>query len=298
MKKPILFIALIILSTINLSAQSAEADTSWKKGGFIGVNLTQVNFSHWAPGGDNNVSVAGNVNLFANYAKDKTIWDNSLDLAYALVKTGSEDVRKSDDKIDFTSKYGYRVGETKWYYAGLVNFKSQFAEGFKYPDDSNVVSKFLAPAYLTIALGLTYKPVDYFEVFFSPATGKWTFVTMQSLADAGAYGVDPARIENNMPVAGSGKNTRSEFGAYLNMKFKKDIMQNVTLSSKLELFNNYTDKDKDNARNVDVNWETALNLKVNKFITASVNVQVVYDANVIERTQFKEVIGVGFGYKF
>ena len=167
-----------------------------------------------------------------------------------------------------------------------MNFKSQFADGYAYPNDSIVVSKFMSPGYLTTAIGFTYKPVDYFEVFISPTTGKFTFVTDQTLSNLGAYGVD------------SGKTVRSEFGAYLNMKFKKDIMTNVNLTSKLELFNNYTDKDKNNAKKIDVNFENQLNMKVNKYITASILLVLVYDANVIERTQFKEVIGVGFGYKF
>ena len=298
MKLKITFLALCLIASSLIFAQNAEPDTSWKKGGFIGINFNQVSLSQWAPGGDNNLSLSSAVNLFANYEKDKTIWSNSLDLAYALIKTSSDPIRKSDDKIDFTSKYGYKIGEGKWYYAALLNFKSQFAEGFKYPDDSNVVSKFMSPAYLTLALGLTYKPTDYFEVFLSPATGKWTFVNDQTLADAGAYGVKAADIENGVLVPGSGENLRSEFGAYLNMKFKKDIMENITFMTKLELFNNYTDEDKDNAKNIDVNWETSLIMKVNKFITASVIAQLVYDANVVQRTQYKQVIGVGFGYKF
>ena len=75
-------------------------------------------------------------------------------------------------------------------------------------------------------------------------------------------------------------------------------MQNVTLITKLELFDNYTDKDKNNKTNVDVNWETGLNMKVNKLITATVATQLIYDHNVVKRTQFKEVLGVGFGLKF
>src|SRR5205085_12199944 len=127
---------------------------------------------------------------------------------------------------------------------------------------------------------------EYFEVYFSPITAKWTFVNDQTLSDVGAYGVDP------------GKNLRSEFGAYFTMKFKKDIMEHVNLYSKLELFNNYSDKDKDNAKKVDVNWENILTMTVNKFISASFTAQVIYDADVIETTQFKETIGLGLGYKF
>ena len=173
------------------------------------------------------------------------------------------------------------------------------ARGFHYPDDSTVVSKFLAPAYITVAIGVNYKPVDYFEIFLSPATGKFTIVNVQTLADVGAYGVDPAKKDvNGIPLSGTGKTIRSELGAYLNMKFKKDIMLNVTLFMKLELFDNYSDKNKNNRTNVDVNWETGLTMKVNKLITATVATQLIYDDNTIQRTQFKEVIGVGVGVKF
>ena len=75
-------------------------------------------------------------------------------------------------------------------------------------------------------------------------------------------------------------------------------MENVTLLTKLELFDNYTNKVPEDRDKVVVNWETGLNLKVNKFITASVATQLIYDYRVVQRTQFKEVLGIGFGYKF
>ncbi len=275
-----------MLIGLNVIAQTPTVkDTSWKSGGFIGINFSQVNLSQWSAGGENSLSLNASVNLFSNYLKGKIDWQNTLDLGYAYLESGDNGARKSDDKIDFTSKYSRKMSE-HWLYSGLVNFKSQFAPGYAYPDDSTVVSRFLAPGFLIASLGFTYKPVDYFEVLISPATGKFTIVTDKTLSDLGAYGVDP------------GKTVRSEFGAYLNMKFKKEIMTNVTFTSKLELFNNYTDKDKANAKKIDVNFENQLNLKVNKYITASVLAVLVYDANIIERTQFKELIGVGFGYKF
>lgn len=284
MKKSYLLILFALVLNTAYS-QTAPKDTSWKSGGFISINFSQTNLSQWTAGGETQMSLAGSANLFSNYLKGKIDWQNSLDLGYAVVRTESVGLRKSDDKIDFTSKYSKKFAE-KWLYSGLVNFKSQFTNGFAYPDDSVIVSKFMAPAYLTAALGFTWKPVEFFEVMISPTTAKFTFVLDQTLADLGAYGVAP------------GKTTHSEFGAYLNAKFKKDIMPNITLTSKLELFNNYTDPDKNNRKNIDVNFENTLNMKVNKFITASVYANVVYDANVIERTQFKEMIGVGFGYKF
>ncbi len=299
MKKLSLFISGFFFSCM-ATAQTpvTSVDTSWKKGGFITINFSQVSLNQWAQGGENSIALASAMNLFANYEKGKNTWNNTLDVAYAMLKSGSSPLRKNDDRIDFTSKYG-RLISGKWYYSALVNFKSQLARGYNYPNDSTVISKFLAPGYITVALGANYKPVDYFEVFISPATGKYTIVNVQALADAGAYGVEPAtKNSNGIPQPGTGKNVRSEFGAYLNLKFKKEIMQNVVLSTKLELFDNYTDKDKNNKTNVDVNWETGLSMKVNKIITATVATQLIYDDNTVKRTQFKEVLGVGVGFKF
>ena len=271
--------------SLNTIAQTAVVDTSWKKGGFFGLNFNQVGLSNWQQGGDNSVALSATTNLFANYLKGKIDWQNSLDMAYALVQSGTDKLKKSDDKIDLTSKYSRKFSE-KWLYSILFNFKSQFTEGFNYPNDSNIVSNFFSPAYIILSPGITFKPVSYFEILVSPVTGKWTFVMDETLSDGGAYGVE------------AGENIRTEIGAYLNMKFQKDILENTNLMTKLELFNNYTDKDKDNAKKVDVNWEVMLAMKVNKYITASINTQLIYDANVIEKTQFKESIGVGLGYKF
>lgn len=284
MKKLLPFLLLLMLS-IQSHSQTTEPDTSWKSGGFIGINFSQVNLSDWAPGGENSMSIAANTNLFANYVKGKVEFLNSLDMNYAVVRTSSQGLRKTDDRIELNSKYSRKISD-KWLYSALGNFKSQFTPGYNYPNDSVVISRFMAPAFLTLSLGITYKPAEYFEVMLSPATGKYTFVNDKTLSDAGAFGVDP------------GKTIRPEFGAYLNMRFKKDIMENVTLSSRLELFNNYTDKDKENAKNIDVNWESSVNMKINKFLTASITAQLVYDANVVERTQYRQVLAIGLGYKF
>jgi len=285
MKKISLVLSLTLVTCLQLFSQTTPPDTSWKKGGFVGLNFNQASFSNWAQGGENSIALSGTLNLFANYLKGKTDWQNNLDLAYSMVQTGSDKLKKSDDKIDLTSKYS-RSFSDHWLYSVLFNFKSQFADGYNYPNDSMIVSTFFSPAYVILSPGITWKPVDYFEVMLSPATAKWTFVNDQVLSDAGAYGVKP------------GETVRSEFGAYLNMKFKKDIFENVNFTSRLELFNNYTDEDKNNAKKVDVNWENTLLMKVNKFITATVYAQVLYDANVVERTQYKQTIGVGLGYKF
>jgi len=291
-----------------LIKQSADSLDGWKTGGVISINLTQVRLTNWAAGGENSVSVNGLLSLFANLKKGKSTWDNSLDLAYGILQQGDANIRKTDDKIDFTSKYGRKASKS-WYYAGLVNFKSQMTAGYNYPDDSTEISNFMAPAYVLGAIGMDYKPNTNLTVFISPLTMKMTLVNIQTLADAGAYGVDPAVYDDFGTMTEKGKTSRSEYGGYLRAIYKKDIMKNINLQNKLELFSNYTEE----PTHIDVNWEVLIALKVNKFISATIATQLIYDHDIDiavdrnndgvvdgvgPRTQFKEVIGVGLNYKF
>ncbi len=312
---------LIFVPVCRLFAQGTaitEKDTAWHKGGFININFSQVSLSNWAPGGESSISVIGLANVYMNYLTTRTTWENTLNLGYGLTKSGEDPVHKFEDKIDFVSKYSHVI-KGKLSYAGLVSFQSQFQPGYKYyPNDSNVLlSRFFSPAVVLVSVGLEWKPADYFSLYFSPATGKFTFVNDQNLADQGAFGVEPAVFD---PVTGAvikeGENTRVEFGAFVSAKFKKEIMHNVSLESKLDLFDNYTDKDADNKKNVDVNWTVLVTMKINKFLVASLGTELVYDHNTPvplyskdangqkfqdgtgPRTQFKEVLAVGFSYKF
>ncbi len=290
MKKLFLLLAMFTVTSLMAQDTATAPSPTWKTGGNLGLSFTQTSLTNWAAGGENSLSTNAYLSLFANWARGKGAWDNTLDLAYGLLKQGDADLRKSDDKIDLASKYGYKASE-KWFYTALLNFKSQFTNGYKYPNDSTVISTFLAPGYLTASLGMDYKPNDHFTAFISPLTAKMTLVNDQTLADAGAYGVDP------------GKKLRSEFGGFAKIAFKTDLMENVNFMTKADFFSNYLN----NPQNIDVNWEVLIAMKVNKFITANLSTQLLYDddINIVDkdgkvgpRTQFKEIFGVGFAYKF
>ncbi len=308
---------------ISLVSQSliAQTDTLWHKGGMFGANFNQTSLTNWAPGGESSVAFASLLNLFAHYKKNHIEWDNSLDLGYGFIKQGEQGIRKNEDKIDFLSKLGYKTSEEKkFFYTGLFNFKSQFDYGYNYPTDSTktLLSKFLAPAYIMLALGVDYKPNDHLSFFVSPVTAKITIVNDQELADQGSFGVDKAEYDVNGVKTKDGDKVRYEIGAYLNAKFQKDVLTNVNLLTKLELFSNYVE----NPMNIDVNWEVLISMKINKLMVASISTQLVYDDNIDiqkyeskngylvpvtnpngskvggPRTQFKEVLSIGFAYKF
>lgn len=307
-----ILLASMLMSGLAGQAQVVRDSTkNWIKGGDVGLNFSQSSFTNWAAGGENAVSLTAYTNVFSNYKKGENAWDNSLTMAYGLLQSGHSAPRKNEDKIDFTSKYGRYAFARHWYYSALLNAKSQFADGYNFPDDSTVISRFAAPAYLLVALGLDYKSTDgTFTLFISPATLKSTIVNDRKLANAGAYGVEAAEYDTAGVLIKEGKKVRYELGGYVRAQFKRDIAKNVNLATKLELFSNYLE----NPQNIDVNWEVLLNMKVNKFLTANLATQMIYDHDIpvpVERTidgvkvmgtgprlQFKEVLSLGLSYKF
>ncbi len=314
MNKIIIFSFLLLILLSSACSQEKKDTLGWHKSGFIGANFSQAAFSNWAAGGVNSIAGTGLFNFIDKYRGYKKYWDNSLDLAFGFLKSDDQGIQKSDDKIDLSSNYGkYAFG--KFYYSAQLDFLTQFAKGYNYPNDSVVVSKFMAPGYLTLGIGLNWKPNKYFSLFFSPITGKFTFVLDQVLADAGAYGVDSALHDSNGNKIQDGKQIRTQFGAYLNALFEKEIFKNIQFATKLQLFNDYTDKNASNRTNIDVNWETGLIMKVNGFLSAAVSTQLIYINDVPvpiyqtingiktqtgkgPRTQFKESLAISIGYKF
>jgi hypothetical protein len=269
-----------------------EEDTAhkegWKTGGLFTLNLAQGSLSNWQGGGDkSSFSAVGFLNLFAAWREGKHVWNNTLDLGYGYINTTSLGARKSDDRIDLLSKYGYEISKNL-YASALFNFRSQFAAGYAYATDpngvetKNLTSEFMAPGYMLISLGLDYKPQPYLSVFVSPFTERWVFVANDLLSSQGAYGVD------------TGATSRNEFGAFLSAEFNKDIMTNVSLKSRLDLFSNY----KSRPGNIDIFWTNVLAMKINKYLTANVALDLLYDDNAIARMQIRQLLGIGFSAKF
>jgi hypothetical protein len=277
---------ILVFSGPALFSQTVGPDTSWKAGGAIGLNLSQVSLKNWAAGGENSLATNGLISLFAKMKKDKISWDNTLDLGYGIVKQGKNSVRKSDDKLIFTSKFG-REAAGYWHYSALLDFRTQFDKGYDFnTSPKTLISKFMAPGYVTLSVGAEYKPNEKLFALISPVTGKATIVNDDTLSANGAFGVKP------------GKKTLMQFGWQVNSVFKTKVMEGVDFQTKLNLFGSYND-----IKHVVVNWENLLLLKVNKVISSSVSTQLIKDHNVKDsngrsKIQFKEVIAVGLLYNF
>lgn len=285
-------VLLFVIPVIAFSQEKNDTVKYWKRSGTFSANFSQVSLTNWAAGGESSMSGVFLLNYLANYKKDSLSWDNYISLGYGFLKNNDEELRKSTDRIEFNSKVGYNTGGN-WNYAGLVSFKSQFTDGYNYPRVTGdlPISKFLAPAYINLALGMDYKN-DYMSLFISPATGKFTIVNDDDLSALGEFGVE------------KGKKLRAEMGGSARLALKKEIFKNVTAQTKLDLFSNYFH----NPENIDVDWTFLLNLKVNEWLSANLLTQLIYDDDVkIENAetgkkapmlQFMEMFGVGLSFKF
>ncbi|MBB6613090.1 DUF3078 domain-containing protein [Pontibacter sp. Tf4] len=291
--------------TLTDSLETARED--WDFGGTGTINFSQVSLSNWAAGGQSSLSVLGIANVFGNYKKGKNTWNNTLGLTYGTIKLQNQRIRKSDDRLELNIKYG-RQATSDWFYSAQVNFRSQLTPTYTVSRDT-LLSNFLSPASVLASLGMDYKPNDKLSVFISPVTGKFTIVHDQKLADAGAFGVEAAEKDAlGNPIPGTGQNFRKEFGGFVNVRYKNEVLKNVVLQSKLDLFSNYLH----NPKNIDMNWENQVDLKVNSFLSASIFLHMVYDDDILIKTgqnddgsdirqprlQLKESLGIGLSYKF
>ena len=284
---------LLLISLVTLSHAQQQKDTLWTVNGQASVNFSQVSFSNWVAGGQNSVSGVGLFNISANYDKGRVSWENTLKTGYGLLKEEDDQVVKTEDKLEINSKYGMQCRRNEnIFHTVFVNFNTQFAPGYNYPNTDDKISGWFAPAYLTTAAGIDYKPSDKFSLFVTPLSGKFTFVTDEELSNAGAFGVDP------------GKTARAELGAIVKSELNTPVVKNVDLNTSLTLFSNYLN----NPQNIDVNWDVLLNMKINDYLSANLMTTLIYDHDILvpiddegntgRRIQLKQLFGVGLSYKF
>lgn len=260
---------------------------NWKTGAILSFNLSQASLSNWAAGGDN-FALSFNTYLHGHafYKKEKNSWDNTLDINLGYLKTTSIGARKTDDRLDVLSKYGYALNP-KLNLSGLFNFRSQFFKGYNYSSDGSKVysSNILAPAYVLVSAGIDYHPVKGLSIFVSPITSRWIIVSDDSLSMQGAYGVD------------TGRKTSNEIGAFVTVNYTTALNKIVSYTGRLDMFSNY----KHNPQNIDIYMTNMFVAKLSRVLSATWSLDIIYDDDVklfgknndSPATQLKSLIGVG-----
>ena len=307
--KKILFLLAFVFSFSSMKAQNTEKELAkkteeavkrlqdttvgWTKKGNITFLFNQSNFNNWVAGGENNISGNLGINYDFNYKKKDITWDNKVLASYGLLQSkNSEFEKKTDDRFEFNSIVGKKAfGE--WYYSFFLNFRTQFTKGYVYGTDANGKeirtenTNFLSPGYLTTGPGLFWKKSDNLKVNFAPLTSKITFVnkdftSIPGYVDGSYFGVD------------ANKSLRYELGFYASGYYKFNLMENVSAENTLNLYSNYLEE----AKNVDIDYSLAIVMKINKYMSANIAFQAIYDDNAFQGFQTREVFGLGVNYGF
>ena len=253
--------------------------------GSYGLNINQLALSNWAAGGEN--TFAGKAFASFTLLDHKKTFEQKLigNFAFGIARFASKGIEKQDDKIDLTYSLS-RNSMTQWNLSSIVTFNTQFANGYKYPNDSTVISTFFAPAYLTLSIGCSYKTKDErFQIYMSPSI--WI----------------------------PGEHIAPAIGVNFIINYKRSIGKNITYTTLLNTFYNYIERHDDDRLPIDVNWENTVNFMITKYISTILFVHLKYDHNTtfpvyddiegvqtvvdnVPKLQFKESLGIAFIHKF
>lgn len=283
---------LIVVSKIDvpeIQYVAVEPPKYWTNGILNQVGFSQVSLTNWAAGGSGSIAMNAYIDAHANYKKDKMIWENRMKLAYGFIQTIGEQYKKSDDRWQIDSKWGYRAVD-KLYFSAAFNFRTQFTPGYTYPANSEIkkVSSFMAPGYISVGAGIDYKPFDWISLNLSPLTGNWVIVTVPGFRTSYGNKEDQA--------------VRTELGAQFKGEIKKSF-KNFKVGTVITLFSDYLNKPQD----LQVYWDVDLGLTINKFLSANLRTNLIYDENILipddngdklPRVQFKEIFSLSFTYTF
>ena len=156
-----------------------EAEKAWKFDGTIGLNAAATGLVNWAAGGKNNVNGVAFAKLHLLYHKNAIAWETNFDTDFGMtwIDQKEDAFQKSSDNIKLATKLGWEF-KKNWYLTVLGSFQSQYALGRNYREGYNdIISKWLAPSYTDISIGIDYK-YSYngadFSVYLSPIAGRIT----------------------------------------------------------------------------------------------------------------------------
>jgi hypothetical protein len=312
--------AQIIQTTLDPN-QAPKPPSNWTKKNQLGFDISEIAFVNWSAGGTSSISGLFKGEFNRTYAKKNHKWVNELIVKYGLNKQDGIELRKTDDAFQFNSTYGFRKDTaSNWYYSSKLNFNTQFTDGYNYPNRDVAISKPFAPAYIFLGAGAENANKEKNRVFyFSPITLKTTLVLDQYLANQGSFGVkkavyapDPLDPAQQILIE-EGQKVKAEFGILFTAYMKNEIYKNIFYENRLSLYTDYLNK----FGNVDIDYDTRLDLVVNAYVKANIGVHLIYDddiktkKDVVDpatgntsqvndgpRMQLRQVLGVGLVYAF
>jgi hypothetical protein len=284
-RRPVLFPETVVL---NAESSLDLKVNYWRNLTSFGLNINQASFSdNWGAGGVNSLSLGGQFSYKTDYNKEDKNFASELILQYGTLNNKGQLARKTIDRIFLDNKVALKLSKS-WYFFGSLNFESQFDLGFSFSKDAQgnekrtLLSKFMAPGYLTQSFGFEYKPVKHFFLRIGTGTARQTFVLDRDLylTNPKNFGVVP------------GKTFRNELAFQLVSSFDKDIAKNLNLKSRYSVFANY-----ETLSRIDNRLDVTLTASVNRLINVSLAGIILYDDDMASKVQASQAMAFGLVYK-
>jgi hypothetical protein len=294
------FLLTVLFLTSNLIAQQPadgqevdilkidnKNENKFKFFGLTQFNFNQAYFENWVSGGENSMTGLLSVDYNINYLGEKGwVWDNNLMLSIGTTYlSGNAFFRKADDRIEINSVLSKKVN-TYWNYSAYFNFKTQMLPGYRYfkndgEDQKEKISRILSPTIIQLGLGWYYKEGDLAWFNVAPLAARGIFVSKdytQNLSPGQKYfGVE------------RGATSVVSMGASLSGLIQSNLMENITMDNKFNVYINYLI----NIKNIDFEWNANIRLKVNDKISSNLILHLQYDDDLISRLQIRELFGLG-----
>ncbi len=317
----------------------------WTNSITFDLGLNQTWMSEWAAGGYPTVSLAAGIDGKALYERGRASWNNRAQLNYGLLWSADKInlIQNSNDRIYLESKFDYKMtDQSKWRYSAGLDFKTQFGntlDNYRQEDPANPKSKwlgdvkarFFAPAYLNLALGVDWKPNNWFDMSVAPLTGSAVIVTAENRLRK-SYGMDAIEgtdyIEEDGTAMCNYKPVRFQLGAQVKANAKVNVNDWFNYETQVVFFGNYLGKeihkyeDKDGERYTThdwyrVSWDNKISFNVAKYFKVGLQTWLVYDPSVVYKyptshknydpansdtwqkarpVQFKEFFSINFTY--
>ena len=283
MKNIILLIALTI-QIQSIYSQEAMLESPpvspWAKVGTFLFLVNQSSFDNWIAGGVSNISGAIGVNYDFNYSKAKWSWDNKIIVAFGITKIKTQEIQKSNDRLEWNSVLGKKA-KGNWNYSLFLNFKTQFTDDLN--SETKGPTRILSPGYLQVGPGMLWRKSNNLKVNMAVATSKLIVVDKElTLPDNAYFGVE------------EGSSVRYELGASIGAYYKFTLMENITMENILNMYSDYLE----DPQNVDFDYTINIVMGINKYFSTNLAFQAIYDDNAFQGLQTRQMIGLGINYSF
>lgn len=317
-------------------------------GGGLQGALTSYN-DPWikVSGGDNSIALIASLHLRHTYTKNLFTVETKFDAKFGYnrmkVETTSTDPDgnthtvsngvwfKNQDEFSASVAPSFKMSKN-WSYGAIVKFRSQFVNGYvsrTQQEETDRKSTFMAPGYLDVSLGITYKspqPKFPITVNLSPIAMSAVFVESRDIRANvwdkkpgwQIYGLDdPDRTSKYEGGSSVQIDFDRTFGKTGFLRYRTSLFSfygwitNIGQDNKIANYSKYLSAmDAWNAGDQNpktkpflpvhptVRWENTLDIKATKFITTTLSFQLYYNRAQNVDVQTQTLLSVGLTYTF